>query len=62
MKLKACSKEIISSSLLYLHQCKQCGVIFEGDISKAVFSSDSKFMVDKCDNCKRSISFTKIDE
>jgi hypothetical protein len=41
----------------YLHQCKQCGVLFEC-IRKAAsaavgeFSWDKKFMVDKCDTCK----------
>jgi len=41
----------------YLHQCKQCGLLFER-IGKAVasnfggFSWDNKFMVDKCDTCK----------
>ena len=42
----------------YLHQCKQCGVLFE-HIGKAAasatvgeFSWDKKFMVDKCDTCK----------
>ena len=57
MKLKAHYKEITSSNTLYLHQCKQCGVIFERGTSKAVFSSNNKFMVDKCDNCKISRSF-----
>jgi hypothetical protein len=44
--------------MLYLHQCKQCGVMFER-IGKAAasatvggFSWDKKFMVDKCDTCK----------
>ena len=42
----------------YLHQCKQCGVLFEcigkAAASAAVgeFSWDEKFMVDKCDTCK----------
>ena len=41
----------------YLHQCKQCGLLFER-IGKAAasnlgeFSWDKKFMVDKCDTCK----------
>jgi hypothetical protein len=41
----------------YLHQCKQCGLLFER-IGKAAasnlveFSWDRKFMVDKCDTCK----------
>jgi hypothetical protein len=41
----------------YLHQCKQCGVLFErigkaSDSELGEFSWDSKFMVDKCDMCK----------
>jgi hypothetical protein len=41
----------------YLHQCKQCGVLFEciGKAASAAvgeFSWDKKFMVDKCDTCK----------
>ena len=41
----------------YLHQCKQCGLLFER-IGKAAasnlgeFSWDRKFMVDKSDTCK----------
>jgi hypothetical protein len=41
----------------YLHQCRQCGLLFER-IGKAAasnlrgFSWDNKFMVDKCDTCK----------
>ena len=41
----------------YLHQCKQCGLLFER-IGKAAasnlgeFSWDKKFMVDKYDTCK----------
>jgi hypothetical protein len=46
----------------YLHQCKQCGVLFER-IGKAAaaaeFSWDKKFMVDKCDTC-RSFRFYGI--
>jgi hypothetical protein len=49
----------------YLHQCKQCGVLFER-IGKAAasatvggFSWDKKFMVDKCDTCK-SFGFCDI--
>ena len=57
MKLKTHSKEITSSNPLHhLHQCKQCGVIFEG-MHKAVFSLNDKFMVDKCDNCRSFRSF-----
>lgn len=42
--------------MLYLHQCKQCGVLFE-HIEKTYdylgeFSWNRKFMVDKCDTCK----------
>ena len=39
----------------YLHQCKQCGVLFERigkASSSSEFSWDKKFMVDKCDTCK----------
>ncbi|MFL6343612.1 MAG: hypothetical protein ACJ72U_18965 [Nitrososphaeraceae archaeon] len=41
----------------YLHQCKQCGLLFEcirkGAASNlGEFSWDRKFMVDKCDTCK----------
>jgi hypothetical protein len=41
----------------YLHQCRQCGLLFER-IGKAAasnlggFSWDNNFMVDKCDICK----------
>ena len=41
----------------YLHQCKQCGLLFER-IRKAAASElgesswDRKFTVDKCDMCK----------
>lgn len=43
--------------ITHLHQCKQCGVLFE-HIGKAScselgdFSWYSKFMVDKCSVCK----------
>jgi hypothetical protein len=47
----------------YLHQCKQCGVLFEriGKAASAAaeFSWDKKFMVDKCDTC-RSFRFYGI--
>jgi len=38
----------------YLHQCRQCGVLFER-FGKAAseFSWEKKFMVDKCDACKK---------
>ncbi len=41
----------------YLHQCKQCGVLFEwigktGDSELGEFWRVSKFMIDKCDMCK----------
>jgi hypothetical protein len=41
----------------YLHQCKQCGLLFERIGKTAAsniggFSWDNKFMVDKCDTCK----------
>jgi hypothetical protein len=44
----------------YLHQCKQCGLLFER-IENATnsevgeFSSDRNFMVDKCNTCKNFI-------
>jgi hypothetical protein len=48
----------------YLHQCKQCGLLFER-IGKAAassslgeFSWDNKFMVDKCDTCKNFGRYT----
>jgi hypothetical protein len=45
----------------YLHQCKQCGLLFEG-IGKAAssvgeFSWERKFMVDKCNTCKNFRSY-----
>ena len=41
----------------YLHQCRQCGLLFERIGKTAAsnvgqFSWDNKFMVDKCDTCK----------
>ena len=36
----------------YLHQCKQCGVLFEHSGKAAEFSWERMFMVDKCDVCK----------
>jgi hypothetical protein len=40
----------------YLHQCKQCGLLFEriGKAASSVgeFSWERKFMVDKCNTCK----------
>ena len=49
----------------YLHQCKQCGLLFER-IGKAAassiveFSWDNKFMVDKCDTCKNFGLYTVL--
>lgn len=49
--------------ITYLHQCKQCGLLFER-IGKAAasnlvgFSWDNKFMVDKCDTCKNFGRYT----
>jgi len=46
-----------SKAASYLHQCKQCGLLFER-IGKAAasnigqFSWDNKFMVDKCNTCR----------
>jgi hypothetical protein len=49
------SKSRRNKVMLYLHQCKQCGLLFER-IGKAAaaaeFSWERKFMVDKCDTCK----------
>jgi hypothetical protein len=39
------------NSLLNLHQCRQCGLIFHAR-TKPVFSWDRKFMIDKCKTCK----------
>jgi hypothetical protein len=39
------------NSLLNLHQCRQCGLIFHAR-TKPVFSWDKKFMIDKCTTCK----------
>ncbi len=41
----------------YLHQCRQCGLLFERVGKTAAsnigqFSWDNKFMIDKCDKCK----------
>jgi hypothetical protein len=37
----------------YLHQCRQCGVLFERfGKTASEFSWEKKFMVDKCDACK----------
>ncbi|MFL6457351.1 MAG: hypothetical protein ACJ71G_10350 [Nitrososphaeraceae archaeon] len=43
--------------MLYLHQCKQCGLLFERVENATTsevgeFSRDRKFMVDKCNRCK----------
>lgn len=42
-----------NSMASYLHQCRQCGVLFER-FGKAAseFSWEKMFMVDKCDVCK----------
>lgn len=45
-----------NEAMSYLHQCKQCGLLFERN-GKAAASDlesswDRKFMVDKCDMCK----------
>ena len=38
----------------YLHQCRQCGVLFERfGMAASEFSWEKKFMVDKCDVCKK---------
>ena len=37
----------------YLHQCRQCGVLFEQfGKSASKFSWEKMFMVDKCNVCK----------
>ena len=46
-----------NKTIPYLHQCRQCGLLFEGSRKTAAsslveFSWDNKFMVDKCDTCK----------
>ena len=41
----------LRNSLLNLHQCRQCGLIFHAR-TKPVFSWDKKFMIDKCITCK----------
>ena len=35
-----------------LHQCKQCGVLFEHIRNGTEFSWERMFMADKCDVCK----------
>jgi hypothetical protein len=52
-------KNVIS----YLHQCKQCGLLFERIGKTAAsniggFSWDNKFMVDKCDTCRNFGRYT----
>ena len=56
---KNSSKIRRSKTISYLHQCRQCGLLFEeaGRTAAAAsslveFSWDNKFMVDKCDTCK----------
>jgi hypothetical protein len=48
------SKSRRNKVMLYLHQCRQCGLLFEriGKAAAAEFSWERKFMVDKCDICK----------
>ena len=46
-----------TKTISYLHQWRQCGLLFEGARKTAAsslveFSWDNKFMVDKCDTCK----------
>lgn len=52
------SKSRRNKVMLYLHQCRQCGLLFE-HIGKAAaeFSWERKFMVDKCDTCKNFKSY-----
>jgi hypothetical protein len=62
--LKSKSKSKRNKVMLYLHQCRQCGLLFER-IGKAAaaagFSWERKFMVDKCDTCRnfRSYAITR---
>ena len=46
-----------NTQISYLHQCRQCGLLFEWVGKTAAsnigqFSWDNKFMIDKCDKCK----------
>jgi hypothetical protein len=54
------SKSKRNKAMLYLHQCRQCGLLFER-IGKAAaaaeFSWERKFMVDKCDTCRNFRSY-----
>ena len=54
---KNSSKVRRNKTIPYLHQCRQCGLLFEETGKTAAsslveFSWDNKFMVDKCDTCK----------
>ena len=53
------SKSRRNKVMLYLHQCRQCGLLFEriGKAAAAEFSWERKFMVDKCDTCKNFRSY-----
>ena len=59
MNLRLSRPEISQSAkdkvIIDLHQCKQCGVLFE-HVEKTCkpgeFSWYSRFMIDKCDICK----------
>jgi hypothetical protein len=49
------SRSARNLALTCLHQCKQCGVVFERMRETSVvseFSWDRKFMIDKCNTCK----------
>ena len=51
------SRTRTNNVISYLHQCKQCGLLFEHIGKRAAsdvtqFSWDRKFMVDKCDTCR----------
>jgi len=53
------SKSRRNKFMLYLHQCRQCGLLFEriGKAAAAEFSWERKFMIDKCDTCKNFRSY-----
>jgi hypothetical protein len=46
-------KKVVGTALSYLqlHQCRQCGVMFERK-GEALFSWDTRFMIDRCNACK----------
>ena len=50
MNIRISSRKTSAAVLARLHQCRQCGIIFERK-GKAVFSWDRRFMVDRCDIC-----------